>query len=37
LPYLHGKFGGIYDVQLSFKEYVGDGTWFFSLHLIVKF
>lgn len=26
LPYLHGKFGGIYDVQLSFKQYVGNGT-----------
>jgi len=28
LPYLHGKFGAIYDVQLSFKKYVDKGTMF---------
>jgi hypothetical protein len=29
LPYLHRKFGGIYDVQLSFKECVENWTRFF--------
>jgi lysophosphatidic acid acyltransferase/lysophosphatidylinositol acyltransferase len=28
LPYLHGKFGGIYNVQLSFQEYVDKRTSF---------
>jgi hypothetical protein len=38
LPYLHGKFGGIYDVQLSFKEYVDNRTKFsIILHFTVNF
>jgi hypothetical protein len=37
LPYLHGTFGGIYDVQLSFKEYVDNRTKFSLIfHFIVK-